>query len=935
MCWVCRIAVIFAALPFAFWFLGPARDLLVDIQDSDNAIYWFYFFLSFSFYLVILYISARSSVAADGWVLPWSDSTSISEDEHKKLQEWYLWDTRALPFVVVVLAGTLVALAFYFAIGRLPNPQNFGTLQDMIARVESHLWWSIVWTVLVTLAVVSGIFLVYSVRTLSFKAPFATFYFRWPPFLPKIKVADGMGGTLTREELLRDRHREMLRTSTLVKNVNIFFFVAAFAVLALFFLTPSLALDFERGPLAFLLLSMWIPVFSALGQLGRKLRIPLTALVVIAIALLSTFVVHDNHQVSLTQISLSKDAASASPQAPADDLRPDIKQWIAQWRESVGCEADPHDRTCHRRPILIAASGGASRAAFFTASALGALMDRACGAEDKGCGPDENDFVRSVFAISSVSGSTLGAASWVTALSRAQHLKSGGKPDNPAVVAGRLPCGLTQAPQPALLDDVGGFIGRNFKRAHMGLKVLFGGEPYEVPRSARQIAGVWYGTQRFNEREGDSPKGRFISNWQDCLELSVAGDYLSPTIAHLLTRDVFPNRRYSDRNVALEAAFARQAADVFDRKRNPEDAPKHGQEHVPLPDFKTEFLTLYDAQITAARRRGDNQWKSEDTQNNVPWLPLLVSNGASVPYGNRILLSPIAHTRDASAGFLDSTDAHTLVKGGDCGFSVAAAITHSARFPIVSTEGDFPAAQPKCKNGDVTWSPRADCERSTRPRGRQPGFRALFEAECNRDQVVDGGYFESLGISTVFDLAAQLYRSDLHPYILLITNDPTVDLTRDLERVAQRETVFGAFGTPITGVVSARGSRARTTLQNLCRVIRTLRRDTHKDQPLVGADCLRQSKTHFGFITVAAVLEPADRGVLSLSWWLSNVVQGTLSEAVSKGENAIGMDKVCDVINRGATRVEGAEWTETDLCRFAAKPRSHKGAPAQSGVPPG
>lgn len=89
-------------------------------------------------------------------------------------------------------------------------------------------------------------------------------------------------------------------------------------------------------------------------------------------------------------------------------LRPSLDQAIVNWK-AVNCS----DGDCPR-PILVAASGGASCAGFFTAATLGEIIDRTRGKTGL------NDFQRQLFAISSVSGSSTGAAFFAAALREAR-----------------------------------------------------------------------------------------------------------------------------------------------------------------------------------------------------------------------------------------------------------------------------------------------------------------------------------------------------------------------------------------------------------------------------------------------------------------------------------------------------------------------------------
>ena len=86
------------------------------------------------------------------------------------------------------------------------------------------------------------------------------------------------------------------------------------------------------------------------------------------------------------------------------------------WMDENGCKPDP--AKCPR-PIIVAGAGGASRAGFFTASVIGHLMD---GAEHYVATAmpalDAAAVRKRIFAISGVSGSSVGAVMTVTAMAR-------------------------------------------------------------------------------------------------------------------------------------------------------------------------------------------------------------------------------------------------------------------------------------------------------------------------------------------------------------------------------------------------------------------------------------------------------------------------------------------------------------------------------------
>ena len=110
-------------------------------------------------------------------------------------------------------------------------------------------------------------------------------------------------------------------------------------------------------------------------------------------------IVGDNHDVR---------AARRRSAAPTPAFR-STGRW-RDWMTANGCAAAIAD--CPR-PVIIAAAGGASRAGFFVASVVGELLDKA-----PRHGLDAATMRNRLFAISSVSGGSLGAVMTVSALAR-------------------------------------------------------------------------------------------------------------------------------------------------------------------------------------------------------------------------------------------------------------------------------------------------------------------------------------------------------------------------------------------------------------------------------------------------------------------------------------------------------------------------------------
>jgi hypothetical protein len=177
-----------------------------------------------------------------------------------------------------------------------------------------------------------------------------------------------------------------------------FWTTCALSALSLWLFTFTLVAG-SLGTLSVLFLAAANAVFmgSVTVFLGRLWRLPL---VTIALALAAGHSLwNDNHEVRL---------AAAEPQRP--ELAEAFRAWVeARQGERADEQAIP--------VVLVAAEGGGLRAAYWTATAIGRIQDRA------------PDFARHVFAISGVSGGSLGAAVFASLVDR--DLSRGGGAQRP------------------------------------------------------------------------------------------------------------------------------------------------------------------------------------------------------------------------------------------------------------------------------------------------------------------------------------------------------------------------------------------------------------------------------------------------------------------------------------------------------------------------
>jgi hypothetical protein len=162
----------------------------------------------------------------------------------------------------------------------------------------------------------------------------------------------------------------------------------------------NVARVFPRSMAVPFILGGWLPFLGYLSGVGRACRAPLVVFFFASVAG-ATFIFGDNHEVRL--VNAEKQAGY-----PVDTNSLSLESAVSLWR-AVNC---PENAPCPR-PVIVAAAGGASRAAFFTATVLGYLLDGRQSAQ-VGLSPDE---VRNrLFAISGVSGGAVGAVMIATAL---------------------------------------------------------------------------------------------------------------------------------------------------------------------------------------------------------------------------------------------------------------------------------------------------------------------------------------------------------------------------------------------------------------------------------------------------------------------------------------------------------------------------------------
>jgi hypothetical protein len=346
--------------------------------------------------------------------------------------------------------------------------------------------------------------------------------------------------------------------------------------------------------------------------------------------------------------------------------------------------------------------------------------------------------------------------------------------------------------------------------------------------------------------------------WRERLPAVLAADFLSPAVIGLAFRDnvaalnwVFP-QFFGDRASLLEDAWS----DNF-RK-----------------------LVLDDSLLAdqASARGLDAAFDEFGPQAAGTWRPLLVMNGTSTASGRRILASHLFMGGPDSPLFSDAYELRNLINDGAQGqgkartVSLATAITSSARFPIVS------------------------------PPGVIHDGRDRFV-----DRIVDGGYFENNGITTVNDIVLALLAKGLKPAILQLTNDPiSVERVRQLDAhpnsvpllpEAKPGLVAAGLAAPFLALYNTRSARADLV------IIRAGESTVYAGHMVPVAHVTVYGAPVDGAVTDGKQERPVPFRDVSMSWWMSKPMQEYIDTQLfdndlSKGLQKSMLQRVCSWLRR-------------------------------------
>ena len=497
--WIARVPVASILGALLIFSVAEAQDLFIDVPPDwfDRLLHWTMFYVA-----AILF-----------WVLPVHFSSRVAlQLNHERIgvdtPRRYLQFVVVLPRILSVLCLAVIVYGFVQAWNHVPSVR--GTLET-----RRHLFWATV-SAVVLCGVVTLVFLWLSrlsVLERNRLRPIApNLYDRLDTVVSWCKPRRRRASEPVLEEHLAAAQHNTLISIFLLLLV-VFVLDAALAILFLsprlseFF--PSLESYLPRAVFVPVLLGINIPGLALLGILSHRVRFPLIAIFFAALGFWG-LLWEGRHNVRL-----------ADPPVPAQRIS--LADAVERWKK-VNCK----DGGCPK-PIIVAGSGGASRAAFMTGNALAVLQQEYPNFRDR------------LFAMSTVSGSSLGAAAFLA-----------------------------------------------------GLDYKDGSLAPDTCRDKR-FQG-WFGCQHGGDKELDRPKATL----QKRVQLFLANDFLTPVAVTLTFSDMW--RVLENRAVRLEKSWEKAWREVTnDRPKGTSDFGKPLSQFLPQERWRP-LLIFNGTSVSAGRR---------------------------------------------------------------------------------------------------------------------------------------------------------------------------------------------------------------------------------------------------------------------------------------------------------------------------------------------
>ena len=378
--WTCRISVLSSIGGGLFIAATPqTRDLFADLGLSWK---WALFFLFAFGWAWIVHWAARHALRMDDWVPDAHIPGGITPQRRRQLQAEFINVATAWPRILGTAVFAFIVLALWRA------RSNFAEATFFEARQALSL--ELVLLIISALLGILFFIFVWLRRPLMnwLHARTAGNALRWP-------AAEGPLLTGTEPGLFAIPGMLGAPAPVGTRWMNIVVLAVALLITGLFFWaviqSGAFAQALPRAVFAPLIVGGGVLLMNEIGIYSLRLRAPLLLLGVLASAIASLLA--DRYDdVRWIETTVRDGTPRQIPIAEA----------VERWKAANECNAD--DKPCPK-PILVVGSGGASRAAFMTASVVGAMID--AGIENPAA---YGDVRRRIFAISGVSGSSVAAA---------------------------------------------------------------------------------------------------------------------------------------------------------------------------------------------------------------------------------------------------------------------------------------------------------------------------------------------------------------------------------------------------------------------------------------------------------------------------------------------------------------------------------------------
>jgi hypothetical protein len=823
--WACRVSVVSVLAGYLLMAKVPqAQDVFAD--TSVGAAFWLLFFV-FAFFIWALpvHYAARRMLDREEWALANRLQGPARVAEQVRLINAY---ERAIVWVPRLLG---IACFGAIGLGMLLSRDNLAPAarMDLVADARERIGW-----LLFANTIVAVVFAWFVIRRSAIMRQVGVERAAQPAHLPGVPagaIGISESGPLWLERLLSSSYwraravgpasqffADLLATSSVVIISGLFILV---------FVDPLQVAD--RVPRAvFLVFMLGAPVVGLtwVAAWSHKLRAPLLVMVAVTLALVATFSpqFHDARQLPL------RDGDKAA-QTAARQIT--LASAAARWMTANDCTMQDPQRC--PSPIIVAGQGGASRAAFFTAGVLGELL-HTTRSDDR-----YRDFGRQLFALSTVSGSSLAAVVTRAALEDSVDRAKG------ETAWREGPCGT--APD---------------------------GVYFRSPRASAAARAQAPETRR---------------NWRACLQNLTAGDFLSPVFVGVAIRDLtsvpkwFRGRDpwWQDRAVLLERAWERRYAAIVTASKDAPASARH-------PDGLERRFGYLTAEGGVAAAQGS-------------WIPLLFVNGSSVETGRRILSSDVRPWQCRTYPDGKRGVASHLEEGYDL-FEIVGSGASAPERPqapcaepkLASSEGIVPRAVVTASDEGADFRLSTIATMSARfPIISPPG--TLRNQDGNTvDRIVDGGFFENDGLATAADIAdALIAEYGLRPVILHITNEPLALRDSDWRDPrpepsptlpdARELTWLQSVSMPIKGLYETRSGHGNEAANVAVRLVEDHARYTFCND---GGDCAIPA--HYIRVAVYDSLmerkdSPTKLPEVSMSWWLSQPVQAYLDAQLAHPRN--------------------------------------------------